>query len=195
MKVNYQKELDKELETLKTKKSLLLHVCCAPCLTYTFFYLEKYFDIYLYFVNDNIDTDLEFNKRLKEIDKFIKLNNLNIKVLVKEYNHQEFLDKVKGYEKDAEGQTRCKICMKERIDLSFKKAKELNLDYVTTTLTISPYKDSQFINEIGKSFEKLYNIKYLVSDFKKNEGYKKSIELSHKYELYRQDYCGCEYGD
>lgn len=182
------------LKSLDEKKRLLLHVCCAPCATYPFSCLKKHFDINLYFVNDNIDTNLEFNKRLKEIERYLNLKKENIEIAVKEYDHDLFLDSIKGFEEEVEGGRRCKICIKNRLEESFKYAKENNFDCVTTTLTISPHKDSNYINELGKALSEKYELSYLYSDFKKKEGYKKSIEISKEFGLYRQDYCGCEFG-
>lgn len=193
--MNYQLELEKILDKEKgNKPRLLLHVCCSPCSTYVLEYLHKYFDITLYYYNPNIDTNEEFIKRYNEITKLINdypFSNVNLVKTV--YNHDEFLNFAKNLEKDKEGGSRCVKCYRLRLESAFKYALKEGFDYITTTLTISPYKSAIVINNIGKEFEEKYNVKYLYSDFKKKDGYKRSIELSKKFNLYRQDYCGCEY--
>lgn len=193
--MNYQNELDKIIEREKgNKKKLLLHVCCAPCLTYVLEYLYPYFEISIYFYNPNINSKKEYNKRYNEILKYINKSKLIVNNVIKEeYNSNIFIDISKGLEHDKEGGFRCSKCFYLRLEKTFEYAYNNHFDYVTTTLTISPYKNSMIINEIGKELEEKYKIKYLYSDFKKKEGYKRSIELSNKYNLYRQDYCGCEY--
>ena len=193
--MNYQIVLENTLKNLKEKKTLLLHACCAPCSIYVIEYLSNYFDITILFYNPNINNDTEYNKRLQELERFVKEYKTNnpVKVISLGYNHDEYLQTVLGLEEEKEGGSRCLKCYRLRIEKTFEYAKKYNFDYVTTTLTISPLKNSQVINKIGSELENIYHINYLYSDFKKKEGYKRSIVLSHEYNLYRQDYCGCEF--
>lgn len=193
--MNYQIVLENTLKNLKEKKTLLLHACCAPCSSYVIEYLSNYFDITILFYNPNINNDTEYNKRLQELERFVKEFKTNnpVKVISLGYNHDEYLQTVLGLEQEKEGGSRCLKCYRLRIEKTFEYAKQYNFDYVTTTLTISPLKNSQVINKIGSELENIYHINYLYSDFKKKEGYKRSIVLSHEYNLYRQDYCGCEF--
>ena len=192
MKINYDLLMNEEISKFDGKKKLLLHSCCGPCSSYVIDYLNKYFDITILYYNPNIYPESEYLKRLSEQQRLIEeYNNKSIKVVEIGYNPNEFYEVVKGHEKDKEGEERCHICYKLRLEASIKYAKEHNFDYFTTTLSVSPYKNSDVLNNIGISLENEYNIKYLYADFKKKDGYKKSIELSKKYNLYRQDYCGC----
>ena len=193
--MNYQIVLENTLKNLKEKKTLLLHACCAPCSSYVIEYLSNYFDITILFYNPNINNETEYNKRLQELERFVKEFKTNnpVKVISLGYNHDEYLQTVLGLEEEKEGGSRCLKCYRLRIEKTFEYAKQYNFDYVTTTLTISPLKNSQVINKIGSELENIYHINYLYSDFKKKEGYKRSIVLSHEYNLYRQDYCGCEF--
>ena len=193
--INYQLELEKTLKEIKdTKPRLLLHVCCAPCSSYVLTYLCDYFDITILYYNPNISPIEEYEKRLNEAKRLIReLNKDNIHIMECEYENEEFENIAKGLEDAPEGGIRCRKCYKLRIEKAAKYAKENNFDYFTTTLTISPLKNSQVLNQIGRELEEKYNIKYLYSDFKKKEGYKTSIILSKKYNLYRQNYCGCIY--
>lgn len=193
--MNYQIVLENTLKELIEKKTLLLHACCAPCSSYVIEYLSNYFDITILFYNPNINNDIEYNKRLHELERFVKEFKTNnpVKVISLGYNHDEYLQTVLGLEEEKEGGSRCLKCYRLRIEKTFEYAKQYNFDYVTTTLTISPLKNSQVINKIGSELENIYHINYLYSDFKKKEGYKRSIVLSHEYNLYRQDYCGCEF--
>ena len=190
----YQLELE-ELKNLKEKKKILLHSCCAPCSSHVITFLTKYFDITILYYNPNISPKNEYDKRkeeqirlIKEIDK---INNIDI--IDCDYDNDKYESLIKGYEDCPERGERCTICFNLRLEKTAKLAKELNYDYFCSTLTVSPYKNSKLINEIGESLSKKYNIKWLYSDFKKDNGYKKSIDLSHKYNLYRQNYCGCKY--
>ena len=192
--MNYQVELEKIIEGNKDKiPSLLLHSCCGPCSSYVLEYLSKYFNITVYYYNPNMDTEDEFIKRLNEQIKVInKLPSINkIKLIEGKYTPEYYLNYIKGLENELEGGNRCHKCYNLRLEETAKLAKELNFDYFCTTLTVSPYKNAKVINELGKNLENKYNISYLYSDFKKKEGYKRSIELSKEYDLYRQDYCGC----
>ena len=193
--MNYSVILEDTLKKLDGKKKLLLHACCAPCSSYVIEYLTKYFDITILYYNPNIDTESEFNHRLSELERFVKEFETSNKVEVVSlgYKTTEYLEKVKGLEQEKEGGKRCIECFKLRLEKSALYALEHNFDYFTTTLTISPLKSSKLLNEIGHDLESKYGIKYLYSDFKKKEGYKRSIVLSHEYNLYRQDYCGCKF--
>lgn len=196
--MNYQKLLDLELEKIKKEgnvPTLLLHACCAPCSSYTIEYLSKYFEITIYYYNPNIHPYEEYNRRITELKNFLKEFKTENKVcLIEEsYDSKEYFNAVKGLEHLGEKSKRCYECYKLRMNKACIYAKKHNYDYFTTTLTISPYKVSDWINEIGKELENIYNIKYLYADLKKKNGYKRSLELSKKYNLYRQDYCGCIY--
>ena len=196
--MNYQIVLDKELEKLKdlaVKPKLLLHVCCAPCSSYVLEYLKDYFDITVFYYNPNISSLDEYYKRLNEEKRFVKEYPFKeeISIIDGDYDNERFEEEIKGLENEKEGGARCFKCYRLRLSKSAKYARDNNFDYFTTTLTISPYKNANKLNEIGSELEEEYGIKYLYSDFKKKNGYKRSIELSHEYNLYRQDYCGCVY--
>jgi len=198
MKQNYQLLMEQEIEKnikLNKKPTLLLHCCCAPCSSYVLETINKYFDITVLYYNPNISPVEEFNKRYNELKKLVKETNLEnkIKFLEVEYNNEEFEEIAKGLENEPEGGARCTKCYYLRLEMTAKIAKEHNFDYFTTTLSISPYKDAEKLNKIGEVLEKKYNIKHLYADFKKKNGYKRSIELSKIYGLYRQDYCGCRF--
>ena len=193
--MNYQLVLDEVINNLSGVPKLLLHACCAPCSSYVISYLSNYFDITILYYNPNIDTEEEYNYRLSELERFIKeyQTKYPVKVISLGYLKEEYDSIIKGYEEEPERGKRCLLCYKLRLEKSFIYAKNNNFDYITTTLTLSPHKNSKVINEIGSELEKKYHFKYLYSDFKKRDGYKKSIILSHEYNLYRQDYCGCKY--
>jgi predicted adenine nucleotide alpha hydrolase (AANH) superfamily ATPase len=195
-KINYQKELDSLIENLlKEEKvpTLLLHSCCAPCSSYVLEYLSKYFKITIFFYNPNIYPLEEYSRRVKEQTKFISDLKVKHKIdfIEGKYDTESFYGIAKGLEEEREGGARCFKCYELRLKEAAIMAKEKGYDYFTTTLSISPHKNSQKLNEIGKKLSDEYNTKYLYSDFKKKEGYKRSIELSKEYNLYRQDYCGC----
>ena len=193
--MNYQLVLDETIKNLTDVPKLLLHVCCAPCSSYVLEYLSNYFEITIYFYNPNMDSSEEYQKRLHELERFVKVFRTKhpVKIVYEEYYHDEFLEIAKGLETVPERGSRCHKCYRLRIEKSFMYAKEHNYDYITTTLTLSPLKNSMIINDIGKNLEEIYHVNYLYSDFKKRNGYKRSVELSKEYNLYRQDYCGCEY--
>lgn len=197
MKTNYQLKLDEILDNINPDdhKKLLLQSCCGPCSSYVLEYLSNYFDITVYYYNPNIDTEEEFQHRLKEQRRLIKLMTFKNPVTFKEgkYDRDKFSNIVKGLEEEKEGGARCFSCYALRMEAAAIIAKEENFDYFTTTLSVSPYKNANKINEIGEKLERKYGVKYLYSDFKKREGYKRSIELSKIYNLYRQNYCGCVY--
>ncbi|MEE0929400.1 MAG: epoxyqueuosine reductase QueH [Acutalibacteraceae bacterium] len=195
-KVNYQKILDKEIEkitALGEVPTLLLHSCCAPCSSYVIEYLSKYFKITVFYYNPNISPESEYIYRAKEQKRLINSMETKYKVNFSEgeYNPKEFYDTCKGVENAPEGGERCFRCFDLRLRKTAQKAREGGYDYFTTTLTISPLKNAQVINSIGKDISNVYGVKYLFSDFKKKEGYKRSIILSEEYNLYRQNYCGC----
>ncbi|MFV0250011.1 MAG: epoxyqueuosine reductase QueH [Bacilli bacterium] len=195
MKENYQKILEETIKKLnKTTPSLLLHSCCAPCSSYVLEYLSNYFKITVLYYNPNIAPIDEYNQRLEEMKKFIKefKGENKIELIEGKYNNEDFVNMSKGLEEDIEGGERCKKCYYMRLEEAAKLATN-NFDYFTTTLSISPLKDSQILNKMGKILANKYNVKYLYSDFKKKEGYKRSTELSKIYNLYRQNYCGCIY--
>ncbi len=172
---------------------LLLHSCCAPCSSHVISVLHEYFDITVFYYNPNIEPYAEYEKRKEEEKRFLKefpaMHKLEL--LDCDYDNDQFHQLVKGYEREPEGGARCFLCYEQRMDLTAKTAKEKGFDYFATTLTVSPYKNSAKLNEIGAKLEGKYQIPYLFSDFKKKNGYKHSIELSKEYGLYRQDYCGC----
>lgn len=196
--MNYQNKLDEIINEINNQKevpTLLLHACCAPCSSYVLEYLSKYFKITIYYYNPNIYPESEYQRRMNELKKFIKeYNPINEVAFIEEnYDTKEYYIAVKGLEKQGEKSRRCYNCYEFRMNKAAKFAKNNNFDYFTTTLSISPYKNAHWINEIGSKLEKKLNIKYLYSDFKKRNGYKRSLELSKEYDLYRQDYCGCVY--
>lgn len=174
---------------------MLLHTCCAPCASGVVPQINGEYDITLYYYNPNMDTLTEYEKRLDALKSYVvqynQENNANIKLIAEPYNHEEFASKVIGYENAPEGGARCNICFAIRLDKTFKHAKDYGFEIVASTLSVSPHKDFQKINEIGCGLADKYNIEYLPSNFKKNNGYLHSIQNSKKYNLYRQTYCGC----
>lgn len=195
MQESYYKLSLKELSNLNGKKKILLHSCCAPCSSHVISFLTKYFDITILYYNPNISPIEEYLKRKEEQIRLINTIKTKNKLdyIDCDYDNDTYEKLIKGYEECEERGPRCNICFKLRLEQTAKLAKEHNYDYFCTTLTVSPYKNANLINSIGESLSKEYNIKWLYSDFKKEEGYKKSIELSKEYNLYRQDYCGCIY--
>lgn len=197
-KINYQRELDKIIDANEREgvlPSLLLHSCCAPCSSYTLEYLSKYFNITVFYYNPNISPAQEYEKRRAEQLRLIKEMETENRVGLLDcgYDCNDFLDISRGFEECKEGGERCFRCYRLRLERTARAAKEHGFDYFCSTLTISPLKNSQKINEIGFELEKEYGVKWLPSDFKKREGFKRSIELSRIYDLYRQDFCGCIY--
>lgn len=193
---NYQIVLDnilKDVSKLDRKPSLLLHVCCGPCSSYVLEYLSNYFEITILFYNPNIYPKEEYIRRKEEMEEFVSKAYPNTKYIIMDYNEKEFYDAVRGYEHLGERSERCFKCYELRLKKTVEYAKENGYDYFTTSLSISPYKVSSKLNEIGSILEKEYGINYLYSDFKKKNGYKRSIELSREYNMYRQEYCGCVY--
>ena len=193
---NLQKELEKIIEQNKKegiRPSLLLHASCAPCSSYCIEYLNEHFEITLLFYNPNIFPDGEYTHRVSELKRLVAEMGLTIPVLETENDTASFYALAKGRENLREGGVRCFDCYRLRLKKTAQLAKEKGFDYFTTTLSISPLKNAGKLREIGLELEGEYGVKNLPSDFKKKEGYKRSIELSKKYNLYRQDYCGCEY--
>lgn len=198
IKRNYQKELEQVLSTLTCKEltpSLLLHSCCAPCSSYVLEYLSSFFNITIFYYNPNISFEEEYYRRIEEQKRLIlSLPTKNtIRFLQGRYDTERFYTLAKGYEADPEGGPRCFNCYELRLDETGRIAKEQGFDYFSTTLSISPHKNAAKLNEIGEAMSKKHQTPYLYSDFKKKNGYKRSIELSKEYDLYRQDYCGCAY--
>ena len=192
MKENYAKKLENIINSLDYKPKLLLHSCCAPCSSYVIDYLHKFFDITIFYYNPNISPKEEYDKRKEEQIRFIK-NYDDIKFMDCDYDNELYNELIKGLENEPERGSRCTVCFKLRLEKTADAAINNNFDYFGTTLTVSPYKNANLINEIGQTIAKENNKYWLYSDFKKNDGYKKSIEFSKEYELYRQDYCGCIY--
>lgn len=195
-KVNYQIELEKIIEKQKKQgeiPTLLLHSCCAPCSSYVLEYLSEYFKITVLYYNPNIYPDEEYFKRVEEQKRFIdKLPSKNkIDFIEGNFDKKRFYETVKGKEHITEGGERCFLCYELRLREAAEYATKGNFDYFTTTLSISPLKNAQKLNQIGLNLADEYGIKYLVSDFKKKNGYKRSTELSQQYGMYRQNYCGC----
>ena len=205
MNRNYSKELEQILENEQNRgKRLFLHSCCAPCSSYVLEYLRKFFAITVFYYNPNITEQEEYFKRVEEQKRLIRefnrqLEDVNlteaypIEVIEGDYQRELFFDSVKGLENCKEGGERCFVCYELRLRETAKRAKELQADYFTTTLTISPLKNAAKLNEIGERLAQEYSVPFLPSDFKKKNGYHRSIELSKEYDLYRQDYCGCIY--
>ena len=197
-KINYQKELEKLLAQLEAEQrvpALLIHSCCAPCSSYVLEYLSEYFKITVFYYNPNIYPESEYTKRIAEQQKLIRDMEFRYPVsfLAGKYDKEKFYEMAAGMEDLKEGGARCMKCYELRLSEAARQAVAGGFDYFTTTLSISPMKNAQKLNEIGIRVGEEYGVKYLVSDFKKKNGYKRSIELSKEYGLYRQDYCGCEF--
>ncbi len=196
--MNYQKELDKLIEKLQKEQRvprLLLHSCCAPCSSYVLEYLSNYFEITVFYYNPNIFPENEYTKRILEQQTLISDMKLKYSVsfLAGNYDRERFYEIAKGLEHLKEGGERCFKCYELRLEEAAKVAQNGGFDFFTTTLSISPMKNAEKLNELGKAIGMKYNVEYLQSDFKKKNGYKRSIELSKIHGLYRQDYCGCEF--
>lgn len=196
--MNYQKELEKLIERLEKEHQvpkLLLHSCCAPCSSYVLEYLSEYFEITVFYYNPNVFPENEYTKRILEQQMLIHDMQTRhpIAFIAGNYDRTEFFEIAAGLEHLKEGGERCFKCYELRLEEAARIAKEGDFDYFTTTLSISPLKNADKLNEIGIKVGRKYDIAYLQSDFKKKNGYKRSIELSKEYGLYRQDYCGCEY--
>ena len=198
MKVNYQIEMERELARIEAsgrRPRLLLHACCAPCGSYVLEALNRAFDIDIYYYNPNIAPRAEFDRRAVEIERLAaQMPHANdLRVIVGDYDNEAFTALCRGHEDDPEGGARCALCFRMRLEAAARQAARLGDDYFTTSLTISPLKDAQLLNAIGVEMGRGAGVRWLFSDFKKKNGYKRSCELSREYGLYRQDYCGCVY--
>ena len=197
-KRNYQKELDQIIQKLQKDEKvpvLLLHSCCAPCSSYCLEYLSQYFSITLFYYNPNITEETEYRHRVEEQKRLIRSLPVKhpITFIEGRYEPDRFFQEAKGLEDAPEGGERCEKCFRLRLSEAAKRALEMGADYFTTTLSISPLKNAALLNSIGEEMEARYGVSYLPSDFKKKNGYKRSVELSGEYDLYRQEYCGCVY--
>ncbi len=194
-KRNFQRELDgiiKKHQQNGERPSLLLHSCCGPCSSYVLEYLHKYFDIKLFFYNPNIQPDEEYQRRLETQKQVLeKMELSDVELIEGEYDPEVFFDAVKGLENEPEGGKRCEVCIKMRMEKAQQTAEKIGTDYFATTLTVSPHKNAVYINSAGEELEAENNVKYLISDFKKKNGYKRSTELCRQFGFYRQNYCGC----
>ena len=196
MKQNYQLLLEQTIKGLQKEgkhPSLLLHSCCGPCSSYVMEYLAQYFDITIFYYNPNIAPESEFRFRAEEQERLIDEMGLGVKYLPGKYDPERFFELAKGLEDQPEGGERCFRCYRLRLEEAASVAKEGDFDYFTTTLSISPHKNAQVLNELGREIGEAFGIPYLFSDFKKKNGYRRSCELSIEYNLYRQDYCGCTF--
>ena len=187
MKRNYNLEFNKIIKSINDRPKLLLQVCCAPCSSAVLERLSA-FDTTLFYYNPNTYPETEYKLRAEQFSKLTKLP-----LIIPAYAHNEFLEEIKGFEQENEGGKRCEKCIALRLKKTFEYAKNNHYDYVTTTLSISPHKNAEFINSCGENLEKEFGIKFLVADFKKENGFLKSIKYSKELGLYRQEYCGCEF--
>lgn len=197
-KINYDTVLQKMMKSWQQQQQrpkILMHSCCAPCSTYTLEYLTQYADVTIYYANSNIHPRAEYQRReyvqRKFIHDFNEKTGNTVTFIAAPYKPQEYFEKVRGLEHEKEGGARCKVCFDYRLETVAQKAVELNFDYFGSTLTISPHKNSQVINSVGIDVQNIYTTQYLPSDFKKNGGYARSVEMCHEYDVYRQCYCGC----
>lgn len=190
---NYQRKLEILINNLSGTPRLLLHCCCAPCSSYVLEYLSRFFEITCLFYNPNISPAEEYEKRAEELRRLIseQPHKNPVSIIVEKYNPQDFFAAIKGYEHIKEGGERCLRCYRLRLEMAAKYAKEYNFDYFCSTLSISPLKNARKLNDIGEELSEIYKISHMPNDFKKKGGYKRSIELSAEYDLYRQNYCGC----
>lgn len=193
MKRNFQNELDMVLNKTEGAPRLLLQACCGPCSSYVLEYLAKYFDVTLFYYNPNIRPEAEYEKRLETVKQLLARMETPrpVRLLEPGWRGGEFMEAVRGLENEPEGGARCPVCFRLRLGQTAKLAKEGGYDFFGTTLTVSPHKDAAILNEIGEELAGQYGVKWLPSDFKKRNGYLRSIQLSKQYGLYRQDYCGC----
>lgn len=197
MKINYDLKLQEELKKIgDTKPSLLLHVCCGPCSSHVIKELCTHFHITIYYSNSNIYPETEYQRRFQELLSFIKRFNQdysqNIQVIEDQYNHEEWLSNEYPLKDLPEGSIRCRLCYSLRLRRAYDYASIHHFDYWTTVLSVSPHKNSQWINQIGEQWQK-DDLKFLYADFKKNDGYLKSTQMTKEYGMYRQNYCGCEF--
>lgn len=194
-KINYQRRLDKLLEALEGTPTLLLHSCCAPCSSYCIEYLSQFFRITLLYYNPNISPAEEFAKRSAELERLVREMPVKnpVNVVIDHYDPTEFLDAVRGLESAPEGGERCFKCYRLRLERAAQYAAENKFDYFCSTLSISPRKNCERLNTIGEELSDIYAVRHLPNDFKKRNGFKRSVELSEQYGLYRQNYCGCAF--
>ena len=197
MKQNYQKQMDAVVASLPQgeRPRLLLQSCCGPCSSYVLEALTPYFRVTVLYYNPNIQPRAEYDLRLENQRKIIAAlpTPSAVDILECDYDGEKYDAAVKGLEAEPEGGARCTVCFRLRLEETAKRASELGYDWFCTTLTVSPHKDAERLNQIGKALGERYGVPFLPSDFKKREGYKRSIQLSKEYDLYRQDYCGCLY--
>ena len=193
--MNYDLEMEKQMKEIKEGAPLLLHACCAPCSSAVLERLADFFTITIFYYNPNIDQETEYQKRIEELKRFLSCIHPKypIKLIEGNYEPEKFKEIAKGLEREPERGKRCYKCYQLRLEETAKLAENLSFPNFCTTLTLSHHKNSNWLNEIGENLTKKYHTNYLYSDFKKKNGYKRSIELSKKYNLYRQDYCGCIY--
>ena len=194
-KINYDLKFKEIVGSFEgKKKKLLLHSCCAPCSTAVLEKVTPYFDVTVFFFNPNVTESEEYYLRLNEQKRFLKTAyGESVGLIEGRYFSKEFFYMVEGYEKEPEGGARCNLCFENRLQETAKLAKQKGFDYFCTTLTVSPHKNADLINKIGEKFAVENGVEWLYADFKKENGYKRSIEISKEYELYRQRYCGCLY--
>ncbi len=197
-KINYQSVLDNTIKKITSENrvpKLIIHSCCAPCSSYVLEYLSRYFKITVLYYNPNIFPKEEYEYRISEQERLIDSMQFvnDVKLIASGYTPEDFYSAVKGNENEPEGGKRCRLCFNVRLRYTAALAKKMNFDYFTTTLSISPLKNAEVLNKLGAEIGKEYGVEYLQSDFKKRNGYKRSVELSKEYGLYRQDYCGCIY--
>ena len=195
MKDNYNNKMKEIIASLDYTPKILLHSCCGPCSTTVINILSKYFIVDVLYYNPNIEPEEEYLKRKHEQIKFISefKGDNPVNLIDADYDNEKFMTDLHPLKDEREGGARCAVCIKKRMEYTAKKAKEHGYDFFTTTLTVSPHKNSEMINKIGASLEEKYNIRFLYSDFKKEDGYLKSIKYAKEYDLYRQNYCGCRY--
>ena len=190
---NYQKHL-KQIQEIEHRPTLLIHICCGVCSVYPLIYLRQFFNITIYFSNSNIYPYEEFLKRLDALNQYLAhLNDSNIKLIVGPYDNESYTNKLKPYKDEPEGQNRCKLCYRLRMEETFIYAKKHNYDYCTTVMSISNRKNADYINEIGEDLQNKYNVKYLYADLKKGNGLAINDKLNKELNLYHQNYCGCIY--
>ena len=192
---NYYKQFQEIVNGLTYRSKLLLHACCGPCSVYPLVLLDKYFDITIYYSNDNIYPNSEYLKRLSELERYLDILKAehNIKLVVPPSNQEAFLKKIAKYGNEKEGYHRCVMCYALRMQAAFKYAKQEKFDYCTTVMSISNHKNANYIDELGHLLEKEYGVKYLVADFKKGDGININNQMNAELDLYHQDYCGCIY--
>ena len=195
-KINYNKEFEKEIHNLQgflVKPKLLLHVCCGPCFTYPYELIKEYFDITIIYNNSNIYPEEEYNRRLNELKEYLKAISADIKVIEFPYDNLTYNKDLEPYAEQREGMDRCRICFRKRLGQAVDYAEEHNFDYVGTVMSISRFKNSQDLNKIGLELSIDKKVKWLPADFKKNDGYQKSLEIVKAYHMYFQHYCGCKF--